>query len=52
MPSANFTLTLPDDDGNNLDVLQTDGSGALSWVAIPAAPVTQVHGRTGAVVAQ
>ena len=30
--NANYTLTLPDDDGNADQVLKTDGSGVLSWV--------------------
>ena len=30
--SANYTLTLPDNDGNANQVLKTDGSGGLSWV--------------------
>ena len=30
--SANYTLTFPVDDGNDRQVLQTDGSGSLSWV--------------------
>jgi hypothetical protein len=30
--AANYTLTLPNDDGDANQVLQTDGSGALSWV--------------------
>ena len=29
--AASYTLTLPDDDGTANQVLQTDGSGALSW---------------------
>jgi hypothetical protein len=29
--SANYTLTLPADDGNSNQVLQTNGSGTLSW---------------------
>lgn len=29
--AANYTLTLPDDTGTNGQVLQTDGSGGLSW---------------------
>jgi len=29
---ANYTLTLPDDDGTADQVLKTDGSGNLSWV--------------------
>ena len=35
---ANYNLTLPTTDGNNGEVLQTDGSGALSWV--PSGNVT------------
>ena len=31
-PSANYTLTLPDNDGAVGQVLRTDGSGVLSWV--------------------
>jgi len=30
---GSYSLTLPANDGNANDVLQTDGSGALSWVA-------------------
>lgn len=29
--AANYTLTLPVDDGNANEVLKTDGSGTLSW---------------------
>ena len=31
--SASYTLTLPNDDGSADQVLKTDGSGTLSWVA-------------------
>ena len=31
--TANYTLTLPVDDGSPSQVLQTDGSGVLSWVS-------------------
>ena len=31
--AATYTLTLPVNDGNASDVLQTDGAGVLSWVA-------------------
>jgi hypothetical protein len=31
--AATYTLTLPNNTGNNADVLQTDGSGNLSWTA-------------------
>lgn len=30
--SASYTLTLPSDDGVDRQVLQTNGSGDLSWV--------------------
>ena len=36
--SANWIFTLPVDDGTNLQVLQTDGSGNTSWVAQNTAP--------------
>ena len=29
--AASYTLTLPNDDGNNNQVLKTDGAGVLSW---------------------
>ena len=32
--SANYTLTLPNDDGTNGQALTTDGSGGLSWTTI------------------
>lgn len=32
--TANYTLTLPADDGTSGQYLQTDGSGALSWQTI------------------
>lgn len=31
--AASYTLTLPTTDGNNLEFLQTDGSGVLTWAA-------------------
>ena len=31
--SANYTLTLPADDGGASQVLSTDGNGVLSWIA-------------------
>ena len=37
---ANYTLTLPNDDGNSNDLLKTDGNGALSWVTSSAANIT------------
>src|SRR3989344_9141564 len=48
---TSYDLTLPATVGNNLDVLQTDGAGGLSWVPIASAPVADVFGRTGNVVA-
>ena len=30
---ADYTLTLPVDDGDSGDILSTDGAGALSWVS-------------------
>jgi hypothetical protein len=47
---SNVTFTLPAVDGTNGQVLQTDGAGNLSFVAIASAPVSSVFGRTGAVV--
>jgi len=41
---GNYTLTLPADDGAANNVLQTDGSGVLSWVA----PALTVTNRTAA----
>ena len=32
--SANYTLTLPNDDGNANQLLKTDGSGVLSWATV------------------
>ncbi len=34
---GDYTLTLPPDDGNANDVLQTDGSGVLTWVSVSGA---------------
>jgi hypothetical protein len=36
--SGDFMLTLPDNDGTPNQVLQTDGSGGLSWYTIPTTP--------------
>ena len=35
---ANYTLVLPNTDGNSGEVLRTDGSGNLSWVAQSSGP--------------
>ena len=40
--AANYTLTLPNTDGTNNQVLKTDGSGALDWVD----PVSYTHLRS------
>jgi hypothetical protein len=41
--------TLPSTTGSNGQVLSMGGSGVLSWVTIPSAPVSSVAGRIGAV---
>ena len=42
--SSDITLTLPNSDGNADDILQTDGSGNLSFTALPqAVPTGSVH---------
>ena len=42
--ASDITLTLPDSDGNANDVLQSDGSGNLSFTALPqAVPTGSVH---------
>ena len=42
--SSDVTLTLPSTDGNANDVLQSDGSGNLSFAALPqAVPTGSVH---------
>ncbi len=45
--SANYTLTLPVDDGANGQVLTTDGSGALSWSSPTGGDITGVTAGTG-----
>jgi hypothetical protein len=39
--TSNYTLTLPVDDGDVGDVLQTNGSGVLSWAASGGNPFDQ-----------
>ena len=42
--TSDITLTLPNSDGNANDVLQSDGSGNLSFAALPqAVPTGSVH---------
>ncbi|RZA26139.1 MAG: tail fiber domain-containing protein, partial [Proteobacteria bacterium] len=49
--AANRIWTLPAADGTSGQLLQTNGSGALSWITpSAAAPVSSVNGSTGAVV--
>jgi len=46
--SGNVSLTLPSADGSNGQVLQTDGSGGLSFVSLPSSlpkPLTTLTGR-------
>jgi hypothetical protein len=49
--TGNRSLIFPDSNGTSGYVLSTDGAGVLSWIAIPAAPVSSAFGRTGAVIA-
>lgn len=44
---ADYTLTLPVDDGAAGEVLSTDGSGVLSWVAAATLPVSLTTGVSG-----
>ncbi|MCP4089279.1 MAG: hypothetical protein GY746_05760, partial [Gammaproteobacteria bacterium] len=46
----NNAYQFPTTDGVNLEVLQTNGGGTVSWAALPAAPVTSVAGKTGVVL--
>ena len=41
--SADITFTLPDNDGNNGDVLSSNGSGVLSWTGVAGVPTGSVH---------
>lgn len=45
--SSNYTLTLPVDDGNANEVLRTDGSGNLSWIAVSGAGLNSKHINVG-----
>ncbi len=49
--TADYSLVLPMNDGNNGEVLSTDGNGILSWI-VPSGggAVASVFGRTGTVV--
>ena len=47
--AASYTLTLPNTDGNANEVLKTDGSGNLSWVAQPSAGLSNNTTNTGSI---
>ncbi len=47
--AGNVIWTLPAADGGSGDILATNGSGGLTWIVPPSAPVTSVNGQTGAV---
>ena len=44
--AANYTLTLPIDDGNNGQILSTDGNGVLTWIAAGGAGTVTNVGLT------
>jgi hypothetical protein len=45
--AADYTLTLPADDGASAQVLQTDGAGLLSWVnQTPSAGISRINATT------
>lgn len=44
--TGDFTLTLPDNDGTPNQVLQTDGSGVLSWVTAGSGSGWALSGNT------
>lgn len=45
--AANYTITLPPNDGANGQVLTTDGAGVTTWTTNGAGTVTSVSGTTG-----
>lgn len=47
--SANVTWTLPAADGSNLQVLQTNGSGTLTWAALPSGTTISDPGASSTV---
>ncbi len=47
--SADYTLTLPNDDGSANQVLKTDGSGVLSWTTPASAGATSIDDLSDAV---
>lgn len=46
---ASYTIQWPANQGAASSVLMNDGSGVLSWSALPSAPVSSVAGKTGVV---
>jgi hypothetical protein len=42
--AADYTLTLPADDGNSNQVLTTNGSGVLSWTSVNDTGITELTG--------
>lgn len=49
--AATLVYTLPSAVPTAGQVLSSNAAGVTSWLSIPSAPVSSVHGRTGAVVA-
>jgi len=43
--AASYTLTLPNDDGSANEVLKTDGSGNLDWVAQSVGTITALNNQ-------
>ena len=50
--AGDITYSLPPDDGDNTEVLQTDGSGVLTWVAAGAGDITSVWDTASGAVTQ
>jgi hypothetical protein len=44
--SGNYSLTLPVNGGNSGDVLSTDGTGVLEWIAPSSSPSNAVYSTT------
>ena len=44
--AASYTLTLPTTDGSANEVLKTDGSGNLSWIAQPSGGASEINDLT------
>ena len=48
--TANYSLTLPIDDGSSGQVLTTDGGGILTWSSPSGTPTSLVNGNSNVVV--